>query len=130
LPVIERLCKDKGWLFSRDTKTFKQHGTNGECDHMIKVPGAEYEIGVINAGIEDQWDIKADLWSMGGLDTHLGHSGMKFVANYGQAKVEMTAEACGKSWEMVDTGQPHLKKLTINMAGDYSGADWDKGNKW
>jgi hypothetical protein len=51
LGTLERACTRLGLELIKGQKTFKWYGQeDGKCDHAIKVPGANYEIGVIKAG--------------------------------------------------------------------------------
>jgi len=51
LGTLARACTRLGLKLIRGQKTFKWYGAeDGKCDHAIKVPGANYEIGVIKAG--------------------------------------------------------------------------------
>ena len=50
LGTLKQACSRLGLELIRGQKTFKWYGQDGKCDHAIKVPGANYEIGVLKAG--------------------------------------------------------------------------------
>jgi hypothetical protein len=47
LAVLSQACTRLGMEFIRGQKQFKWYGKDAPCDHVIKVPGADYEIGVV-----------------------------------------------------------------------------------
>jgi len=49
LGILGEACKRLGFSLIRGKTTFKWYGNEKEarCDHVINVPGADYEIGVI-----------------------------------------------------------------------------------
>ena len=50
LGTLRRACSRLGLELIKGQKTFKWFGQDGKCDHAIKIPGANYEIGVLKAG--------------------------------------------------------------------------------
>ena len=51
LPTLKQACRRLGLVFLEGQTTFKWWGhKDGECTHAIRVPGANYEIGVIRTG--------------------------------------------------------------------------------
>ena len=51
LGTLAQACSRLGLELIKGQKTFKWYGReDGKSDHAIKVPGANYEIGVIKAG--------------------------------------------------------------------------------
>ena len=48
LGILSQACHRLGMQFVRGQQTFKWYGKEAECDHAIMIPGANYEIGVIN----------------------------------------------------------------------------------
>ena len=47
LAVLAQACTRLGLTLIRGQKHFKWYGRDGQCDHAIKVPDANYEIGVL-----------------------------------------------------------------------------------
>lgn len=85
LDLLEKACRALGWELRRGQLTFNWYGSGvgdyhaenaayrqgvdpsqyGKCSHAIKVPGASYEIGVVQDGQE--WRLLYDSWYSGGL---------------------------------------------------------------
>jgi hypothetical protein len=50
LQVLGNACQRLGLELLKGKKTFKWFGKEAECHHAIRVPGADYEIGVTKSG--------------------------------------------------------------------------------
>ena len=51
LATLRQACTRLGLNMLEGKKTFKWYGQeDGRCDHVIRIPGANYEIGVTRAG--------------------------------------------------------------------------------
>lgn len=48
LSILGQACSRLGLELIRNQKRFKWYGNEANCDHAIKVPGAAYEVGVID----------------------------------------------------------------------------------
>ena len=48
LSILSQACARLGLELVRAKKSFKWYGNEAPCDHAIRVPGASYEIGVID----------------------------------------------------------------------------------
>jgi len=94
--IICRMCNDNGWQIM-EKKTFKAYQADQACDFAIKVPGAEYEIGVVQGA--DGYEMKFDTWYRGGLAPYIGEAGTVLEDNYNIANTKMTAEYYGHSWQ-------------------------------
>ena len=85
LDSLKAACKSLGLEFVPDQKTFEWYGRQvgnyplpdgftledmGRCDHAIRVPGAQYEIGVVKR--RGKYTLLWDFWEDGGLETVLG----------------------------------------------------------
>lgn len=90
LEAIKRACKRLGWTFVEGQQTYHWWGTDhdgrsvgdyplpegmtvadlGKCTHVIRVPGAKYEIGVVQKGTD--FTLLYDFWSSGGLVERIG----------------------------------------------------------
>uniref|UniRef100_A0A6M3LML8 Uncharacterized protein n=1 Tax=viral metagenome TaxID=1070528 RepID=A0A6M3LML8_9ZZZZ len=101
---LERMCKMSGGLyqFVRNQTNYKWFGTwvgntpmpegmtkekLGKCDHVIKVRGAEYEIGVIEKK-KQKAELVWDYWKNGGLPNVIGENGWKFNQDYDVFRVK------------------------------------------
>ena len=81
LEDLKDACRQLGFEFIKNQKTFKWYGRwvgdtplpegvkiedIGKCDHAIRVPGCEYEVGVIKRG--DHYILLWDYYSAGVLN--------------------------------------------------------------
>ena len=96
LASLQAACKRLGWEFAEGQDTYSWYGTFvgdeplpadttveelGHCEHAIKVPGCEYEIGVVRKA--NRWILRWDYWSSGGLQAVLGSNGGIIKQAYG-----------------------------------------------
>jgi hypothetical protein len=117
LPALKQMCRNQGWEFVENQKTFQWYNGAGECEHAIRIPGAKYEIGVVREG--NKWQLLHDEWYSGGLREHLyngesdKNAGLLKQA-YGIAKAQLTC--VGKSWSMGKVqDRPGWQKMTVTM---------------
>lgn len=69
----------------------------GKCDHAIRVPGAQYEIG-LRRRADGSYSVAFDWYGSGGapiLRALGGQNAPKFVQAYGHAKVKLEAKRYG-----------------------------------
>lgn len=113
LEVLKRACGRVGFTFHENATTFKwfgrwvndyhandaayRHGVSpenyGHCVHMIRVPEASYEIGVIESPkTPGEYFLLADFWGAGGLS----QEHVQQLAHYNAVEqVRMDAEQQG-----------------------------------
>ena len=115
LAAIKAACKRMGWELLEGQHAFKWYGRYvgdyrafekqladqgiavkdyGKCDHAIRVPGAEYEIGLVQKGgkIVPLWDF----YSPGGLGNIKQENGMGgFLQAYATEKAKLEARRKG-----------------------------------
>ena len=48
LGILGQTCARLGLELLKGKNTFKWYGKDAQCDHTIRIPGADYEIGVLN----------------------------------------------------------------------------------
>ena len=85
LQSLKEACKRLGFEFSDNQQSYQWYGRwvgdsplpegitedqLGRCDHAIKVPGAQYEVGVVRKG--QSYILLYDEWIKGGLKAKLG----------------------------------------------------------
>ena len=85
LENLKAACKRLGLKFCENEKSYKWYGRwvgdqplpegvreddLGKCQHMIHVPGAKYQIGIIKR--EGNYQLLWDNWHAGGLENILG----------------------------------------------------------
>jgi len=82
LAALKTACQECGYQFIENQKSYKWYGRFvgdspmpeglteadlGKCDHAIKVPGADYEIGIKKMG-GGHYEMMFDYWRSGGLE--------------------------------------------------------------
>ncbi len=127
LDIIREMCLRQGWQFMEGQKTFRWYGRfmgdapvaegmsvedYGKCNHAIRIPGCNYEIGLRQAP-DGKWNVVADFWRSGGLDKVLGEQGEVFSQLYNMTNDIMWAESKGYTWEEVESETAGNKKLVI-----------------
>lgn len=117
LAAIEAVCKEKGWTFKRDQKTWKWYGQwvndysaadaayrngitpeeYGKCDHAIGVPGTDWEIGLVKNKETGGYRLVYDFFGSKGrpLQEAIGKDGSKLLQPYGVAVAKLTAKSKG-----------------------------------
>lgn len=83
----------------------------GTCTHAIKVPGCNYEIGLIQQGDKfvPIWD-----WYEGKLNSAMRQEGGPLVQAYAVEKAKLAAQAYGNTWTE-SIHQDGSVELTINI---------------
>lgn len=88
LQALKQACQVMGLQFKENQRTFKWYNGTSPCTHVIKVPGALYEIGVIKNG--ELYELQCDFWSTGGLNV-LGQNGNLLKKHYSLERVKNEA---------------------------------------
>lgn len=89
LDTLERACGFMGLQLVRNRKRFRWYQGEGFCDHVIEVPGAEYDIGVVSSG--SGYGLQWDDWRSGGLEQRLGKGAGKLKQAYALERVRSEA---------------------------------------
>ena len=125
LDALKAACARLGLEFVEGQKTYEWYGTwvgdypkpewvkiedLGKCQHAIKVPGASYEIGIV----EHQGEIKLlwDFYFTGGLEQKLGRNGGRLIQAY---SVEQTKRTARKAGYFVKEKVEEDKSITLIM---------------
>jgi len=108
LEALKMACSSLNLEFRKNQKFYKWFGRFmgdtvlpegvraeelGACDHAIHVPGAEYEIGVLQRGKE--YILLWDSWFKGGLENLLGKDAGKLKQAYAIEKIRLEARKRG-----------------------------------
>jgi hypothetical protein len=108
LDELKQACMELGLTFKENQKTYAWYGRwigdaplppgmkvedLGKCDHAIKVPGCEYEIGII--GKCGDYRLLWDYWHSGGLEKALGKKAGKFKQAYASVRIRRQARLKG-----------------------------------
>ena len=111
LASLKKACERLGVEFIEGRKTYKWFGRSvgdyplpagytaadlGKCDHVIKVPGVEYEIGVVQKKNGKGYDLLFDFWGPGqGLLQKFSKGLTKLVDAYSVETLKAKARAKG-----------------------------------
>ena len=103
LGVLSQACTRLGIEFIRGQRHFKWYGKEESCDHAIKVPGAQYEIGVIKQ--KDRYDLNCDFYDRN-IEKSVGRQAGLLKQAYAVAKTKIEARRKGYSVleQNTDTG--------------------------
>jgi hypothetical protein len=94
----------------RDPKTF------GKCEHAIKVPGVDYEIGVVRRPDGKSYDLVYDSWGSGrGLENKFGVGLPLLKQAYGVevAKKQLTRQGYRVTTQRQDDGSIRLRAQSV-----------------
>lgn len=111
LDALAAACAEMGMQFVRGQTSVKWYGRSvgdyplppgvtvdelGKCSHAIKLPGCEYEIGVIQDKATGKYKLAYDFWGPGEkLKATIGENAGKLLQMYGVHKATMAAKAKG-----------------------------------
>jgi len=94
LGVLAQACERLGLELQRDRTTFKWYGQQGTCDHRIRVPKADYEIGI--RAKDGQYELVCDFFDRE-LAKALGPQGGLLKQAYAVEKTRLEARRKGYS---------------------------------
>ena len=108
LETLRQACERLGLEFIENQTTYKWYGTwvgdtpmpegmtasdLGKCDHAIRVPGAQYEIGIVKR--DRKYTLLWDFWHQGGLEQKLGKNAGRLKQAYAVERVRKEAKLKG-----------------------------------
>ena len=108
LEALKAACARLGLIFAENQHTYKWYGQFmgdyplpegvkledlGKCHHAIRVPGARYEIGVVEK--QGEYTLMWDFWHEGGLERVLGQGGGKLKQAYSVEQTKLVARRAG-----------------------------------
>lgn len=94
LSVLGSACARLGLELVRSKTTFKWYGKDAPCAHAIRVPQADYEIGVINR--EGGFELNCDFYDRN-LEKVVGKAGGLLKQAYAVEKTKIEARRKGYS---------------------------------
>lgn len=110
LSALRKACAELGVEFVEGKKTYNWYGRHvgdypmpkgmtkeqlGKCDHVIRVKGVEYEVGVVKTGA-NKWTLAYDFWGPGqGLLQKFGPGCQKLTQSYAVHKATLEAQKKG-----------------------------------
>jgi hypothetical protein len=92
LSVLGQACTRLGLELIRGQQQFKWYGRNAPCAHVIKVPGADYEIGVVRKN--GSYELNCDFYDRS-LEKVIGRQGGLLKQAYAIAKTKIEARKKG-----------------------------------
>ena len=103
LVMLSQACASLGLTLIRGRKQFKWYGKSAPCDHLIKVPGAMYEIGVVRQ--KDSYELNCDFYDSN-IENVIGRQAGLLKQAYAVAKTKIEVRRKGYSVfeQNTDTG--------------------------
>ena len=97
LTALDQACHRLGLKFFEGQKTFRWYGESASCDHAIRIPEAQYEIGVVRQ--ESGYALTCDFFDPG-IEKAIGPNGGRLKQAYAIAKTR--AEARKKNYTVIE----------------------------
>jgi len=113
IEALKQMCSDEGWEWREGQRTFVSYAGHNSCNHAIHVPGAKYEIGVVDEGGKNK--LKWDGYAPGGLSRALGNKAEKLKSSYTMAKVKSTAKRHGNRWWSKEIDRVGWKRIFVEV---------------
>ena len=112
LGSLGQACRRLGISLVKGQKTFKWYGAEaGKCDHAIKVPGANYEIGVIKTG--NAYELQCDYFDAG-IGKAIGQKGGLLKQAYAVERTK--AEARRKGYTVIEQKTSSGVRLHVQIS--------------
>ena len=111
IAVLKKACKKLGLKFAQNQETFKWYGRDSSCNHAIKVPGAEYEIGVVRK--YGRHELNCDFYDRN-IENAIGLQGGLLKQAYAVAKTR--AEAHRKGYSVIERKTDTGIRLQVRLS--------------
>jgi hypothetical protein len=126
LEDLKQACHRLGFEFIENQQTYQWYGhwvgdqplpegitqdQLGKCDHAIRVPNCEYEIGVVKTG--DHFILLWDSWKKGGLTAQIGQDAGILKQAYTAERVR--SEARRKNYRVVEQKTTQGLRLVLTI---------------
>lgn len=135
LKVLASTCKRMGGELKLNQKTYQWYGRNvgdyplpegikasdlGKCEHAIKFPGIQYEVGVIKSRTKKgAYEMLWDFYDRDLKEKMGGKTGVTFIQHYTMEKSKMAAtqkgKLCRESIIKTDQGNGIKRRMVINL---------------
>lgn len=110
LSILKTACRRLGLVFVPHQSTFKWYGEESSCEHAIQVPGARYEIGVIQQ--ERGYQLKCDFYDRS-LEKTIGTKGGRLKQAY--AVIKAKTEARRKGYSVIEHRTDTAIQLCVRL---------------
>ena len=110
LETLRQACHRMGLEFRKEQKRFKWFGKDAPCDHVIHVPQARYQIGVVKN--DHHYGLVCDFYDRTLVDV-IGQNGGLLKQAYAVAKTRRTAKA--KGYVVIENQTDTAIQLTIRV---------------
>ena len=111
LSILGSACARLGLELIRSKKSFKWYGKEAPCDHAIRVPQAEYEIGVIDRN--GLYELNCDFYDRN-LEKVIGKNGGLLKQAYAIEKIAI--EARRKGYSVLERKTENGIRLHVRMS--------------
>ena len=111
LGILGEACARLGLQLIKNKKSFKWYGKEACCDHAIMVPGANYEIGVVEK--EGLYELNCDYFD-GNIEKAIGSQGGRLKQAYAVMKTRI--EARKKGYSVVERRTENSIKLHVRIS--------------
>ncbi len=92
LDALSLACSQIGIDLVKDKKTFRWFDGDGQCDHAITIPGANYEIGLILK--DGKYELQTDFFDKG-IEAAIGKQGGLLRQRYAVERTKTEAKRQG-----------------------------------
>ena len=110
LSVLKTACKRLGLEFLEGKTEFRWYVDTATCAHVIRVPGAEYEIGVQKLG--SRYELQCDYFDPN-IEQRIGKNGGLLKQAYAIEKTR--AEARRKGYTVIEQRTDNAIRLHVRM---------------
>lgn len=94
LEVLNQACVRLGLTLIKGRKSFRWYGKNAACSHAIQVPGADYEIGVLDK--DGRYELNCDYFDRN-IEKAVGSQAGLLKQAYAVEKTKLEARKKGYS---------------------------------
>ena len=94
LGVLSQACTRLGLNLVKNQKTYVWYGKDAQCDHAIRVAGAQYEIGVLKK--DGRYELQCDFYDRN-IEKAIGRKGGLLKQAYAVEKAKIEARRKGYS---------------------------------
>lgn len=112
LESLSKACRQMSLTLIRGKKTFKWFNGDGECEHAITIPNADYEIGLIKGETPGAYELQTDYWDKG-IEAAIGKNGGLLKQRYAVERTK--TEATRKGYRVIEKKTDNGIRLHVRM---------------